>query len=233
MDIATLALRLFRIQAQILKAINGSSLYGHERLMVILNTGVKLADWLEHDAGGMSSFDDLEQARRCLRDSTQMTSNFLEGIRQDLRSCGRWSLPDHDFARMLIVDIDSATTLPARGSNPDIELLCRMVWAMALTVEALDHLARSLPSDAHTGRRHLVLTAYQVAEHIEEVSKRALDGTSIYDQRRIWIASIDALRNVYAREVPDLREEMWATPSDEELILLLADCARKPIAVPA
>lgn len=65
------------------------------------------------------------------------------------------------------------------------------------------------------------------------VSERALDGTSIYDQRRIWIASIDALRNVYAREVPDLREEMWATPSHEELILLLADCARKPIAVPA
>lgn len=57
MDVTTIALRLFQSQAQILKAINGSAMYGHERLMAMLSMGVKVADWLEHDAGGMLALD--------------------------------------------------------------------------------------------------------------------------------------------------------------------------------
>jgi hypothetical protein len=233
MDISTLALRLFCSQAQILKAINGSAIYGHGRLMAMLNTGVKVADWLEHDAGGMLALDETARVRRSLRESAEMMSKILEWIRQDIRTTGRWFLPDENSMLKLMADIDSASTFPVPGSNPDFELLCRLVWALALTVEKLDHLASSLPSDAQAERKHLVLTAYQMAERIEEIGKRALDDTSISDQKRIWIASIDALRNVYAREVPDLREGMGATPRDEELILLLADCARKPTGFPA
>lgn len=233
MDVTTIALRLFQSHAQILKAINGSAIHGHERLVTLLSIGFKMADWLEHDAADMLAFDEAARVRRSLRQSIEMTSENLEWIRETLRASGRWSLPDGAFLRKLVADIDSGLTFPAPGSNPDFELLCRLIWAQALTVEKLDHLACSLRSDAQAERKHLVLTAYQVAERIEEISKRALDGTSIPDQKRIWIASIDALRNVYAREVPTLREGIGATPSDVELILMLADCVWKPTGAPA
>lgn len=228
MDVTTIALRLFQSQAQILKAINGSAMYGHERLMAMLSMGVKVADWLEHDAGGMLALDHAAEVQRSLRQSIEMTSENLEWIRETLRANGRWTLPDGDFMRKLMADIDSVSTFPSPGANPDMEVLFRLVWAQALTIEKLDHLARALQSDAHGERKHLVLTAFQTAECIEGNCRRALEGARLGDQKRSWAGSIDALRNVYAREIPTLREGLGATPSDTDLILMLADCVREP-----
>lgn len=227
MDVTTIALRLFQSQAQILKAINGSAIYGHERLMAMLSTGVKLADWMEHDAGGMLALDQSAEVRRSLRQSIEMTSENLEWIRETLRANGRWALPDGDFMRKLMADIDSVWTFPSPAVNPDMEVLFRLVWAQALTVEKLDHLARALQSDQQGERKHLVLTAFQMAECIEGNCRRALEGASLGDQKRIWAVSIDALRDVYARKVPTLREGPGGTPSDADLILMLADCVRE------
>lgn len=232
MDVTTIALRLFQSQAQILKAINGSAIYGHERLLALLSTGYKMADWLEHDAADMLAFDEAARVRRSLRQSIEMTSEDLEWIRETLRASGRWSLPDGAFLRKLVADIDSVSTFPTPGGNPDIELLFKIVRALALTVEKLDHLARSLHSDAQGERKHLVLTAFQMSECIEGNCRGALEHARLGDQRRNWAASIDALRNVYAREVPTLREGPGATPSDADLILMLADCVREPTGVP-
>ncbi|ASW03682.1 hypothetical protein [Paraburkholderia aromaticivorans] len=227
MDVTTIALRLFQSQAQILKAINGSAIYGHERLMAMLSTGVKLADWMEHDAGGMLALDQSAEVRRSLRQSIEMTSENLEWIRETLRANGRWALPDGDFMRKLMADIDSVWTFPSPAVNPDMEVLFRLVWAQALTVEKLDHLARALQSDQQGERKHLVLTAFQMAECIEGNCRRELEGASLGDQKRIWAVSIDALRDVYARKVPTLREGPGGTPSDADLILMLADCVRE------
>lgn len=227
MDVTTIALRLFKSQAQILKAINGSAIYGHERLMAMLSTGVKLADWMEHDAGGMLALDQAAEVRRSLRQSIEMTSENLEWIRETLRANGRWALPDGEFMRKLTSDIDSCSTFPSPAVNPDMEVLFRLVWAQALTVEKLDHLARALQSDAQGERKHLVLTAFQIAECIEGNCRRALEGARLGDQKRCWTASIDALLNVYAREIPTLREGPGGTPSDADLILMLADCVRE------
>ncbi len=227
MDVTTIALRLFQSQAQILKAINGSAMYGHERLMAMLSTGVKVADWLEHDAGGMLALDHAAEVRRTIRQSIEMTSENLEWIRETLRANGRWTLPDGDFMRKLMVDFDSISTFPSPASNPDMEVLFRLVWAQALTIEKLDHLVRVFQSDAQGQRKHLVLTAFQIAECIEGNCRRALEGARLGDQKRSWAVSIDALRNVYAREVPTLRDGPGGTPSDADLILMLADCVRE------
>ncbi|MBN3776370.1 hypothetical protein G3O06_02175 [Burkholderia sp. Ac-20345] len=227
MDVTTIALRLFQSQAQILKAINGSAIYGHARLMAMLSTGVKVADWLEHDAGGMLALDHAAEVRRSLRQSIEMTSENLEWIRETLRANGRWTLPDGDSMRKLMADFDSVSTFPSPGANPDMEVLFKLFWAQALTIEKLDHLAQVLPSDGQEERKHLVLTAFQIAECIEANCRRALEGTRRGDQKRSWVVSIDALRNVYAREVPTLRKGPGGTPSDAELILMLADCVRE------
>ncbi|MFC0698157.1 hypothetical protein [Paraburkholderia humisilvae] len=126
----------------------------------------------------------------------------------------------------LIADIDSAAAFQSPESNLDMDLLCRLVRALALTVEKLDHLAHSLRSGAQAQRQHLVLVAFQVAECIEKISKDALDGAQMADQKRSWVAVIDVLRSIYARDVPTLRNGPGATPSDAELILMLAECVR-------